>query len=513
MKKIYIRTALVSINSNWRYSNIGIDQIGGYLREKGQNVDLLYYHHRENNETILNDLTNRYDLIGFSVHSANIERCVRLCKEIKAKDRNVKIALGGQYITLFHQEFSQTYKGYDYLVLGDGENPLYDIIISLQTSAPLCSLSVQTPLLNKHRIPARNSEITWFPAMDYYEHDTPAHNRRKVHCLQTKNNICTGTCAFCTERKGSIFRKPIDSIIHEIEYVYTQFGIYQFFFTDDNIMDPNDASARHYIKLLCIKLKERKLPISIKCYIKAISFCDTKEDHELLDLMASVGFANMFIGLEAGNQRDLDLYHKTTTVEDNYTIIRLLKQHQIQPIIGFIFFNPYSTIESLRANYQFLLAIGASNPFYYAATFVSLQKYTALFNKAQRDGLLHCDPLDTSTIDYTFADKDVTELVLFVKNSLRPQILKLEYEPDTLCQNLEEYCKVNRNAAKYRPLVAKFQRESLEAIKTYFGKLYIENDLEYCRQKLYYFLNFYKDLEKKLLDIHWKIIDEVCKSD
>lgn len=121
--------------------------------------------------------------------------------------------------------------------------------------------------------------------------------------------------------------------------------------------------------------------------------------------------------------------------------------------------------------------------------------------------------MDTSTIDYTFADKDVTELVLFVKNSLRPQILKLEYEPDTLCQNLEEYCKVNRNVAKYRPLVTKFQRESLEAIKTYFGKLYIENDLEYCRQKLYYFLNFYKDLEKKLLDIHWKIIDEVCKSD
>lgn len=378
-----IRVALVSINSNWRYSNAAIDQLGGYIRKKGHKIDLLYYHRREPDETILENLVGRYDLIGFSIHSANLQHCHILCKKIKLIDPHVKIALGGQYITLFHQEVAQTFKEFDFLILGDGEKPLYEIITSMESGTPLASLSVQTHFLSQSCIPARNSEITWFPAMDYYERDTASHNRRKVYCLQTKNNICTGSCSFCTEKQGRIFRKPVNTITHEIEYVYNQYGIRQFFFTDDNIMDANDTDARNYIKQLCLCLKERHLSISIKCYIKAISFHNTEEDHNLLDIMASAGFANMFVGLESGNQMDLNLYHKMTTVQDNYTIIQLLNQHHIQPIIGFIFFNPYSTLENLKENYHFLLEIGCSNPFHYAATFVSLQRYTVLFDKAQ----------------------------------------------------------------------------------------------------------------------------------
>lgn len=508
MKSHYIRVALVSINSNWRYSNIGIDQIGGYLRGKGQRVDLLYYHHRETDETILKELVGHYDLLGFSVHSANVQRCSHLCEAIRSLDPQVKIVLGGQYITLFPQEAAQTCKGYDYLVLGDGEKPLYDIINAIQTNTPLRSRSVQTTVWNQNKMPARNMEITWFPAMDYYERDTRSRNRRKVYCLQTKNNICTGSCSFCTERKGRIFRKPVDAVVQEIERAYMRYGIRQFFFTDDNIMDPNDDVARRYIKQICTRLAERKLSISIKCYIKAVSFRDTAEDHALLDLMANVGFANMFVGLESGNQSDLNLYHKLTTVEDNYTIIHLLKQHKIEPIIGFIFFNPYSTLESLKENYKFLLRVGSSNPFHYAATFVSLQKHTALFNKAQHDGLVCCAPLETSTMQYTFADAKVAELAGFVKTELRPQILRLEYEPDTLRQNLEEYRRINSSVGKYRPQVEALQNRSLDVISRYFGKLYLENNLAYCKKELPAFLGFYTAMEKELLNIHWKIVDE-----
>lgn len=94
---------------------------------------------------------------------------------------------------------------------------------------------------------------------------------------------------------------------------------------------------------LCEKLKSKNLNLAYQCYMKANSIDDTPLDNRLLKIMREVGSVEVFIGIESGNQSDLDLYNKYTSVRDNYKIIYLLKS-----ITYFIFLDLYHLIHILR---------------------------------------------------------------------------------------------------------------------------------------------------------------------
>ena len=38
----------ISINNVWRYGNIGMDQLAGYLRKKGFEIDIKYFSNKKN---------------------------------------------------------------------------------------------------------------------------------------------------------------------------------------------------------------------------------------------------------------------------------------------------------------------------------------------------------------------------------------------------------------------------------------------------------------------------------
>ena len=69
-----------------------------------------------------------------------------------------------------------------------------------------------------------------------------------------------------------------------------KFHVKKIFFTDDNILDPNDDYAKQRIRELCEKIISLDLHIAMQCYIKAISLKDNEKDHELLDIMKKAGF-------------------------------------------------------------------------------------------------------------------------------------------------------------------------------------------------------------------------------
>ena len=95
---------LISIANLWRYSNVGIDQIAGYLRNRGFNIDIYYKHRRADVNTILTELSLDYDVYGFSVTSANYEACCRLSSFIKAQRPDAVVIFGGGYPTRYYRE-------------------------------------------------------------------------------------------------------------------------------------------------------------------------------------------------------------------------------------------------------------------------------------------------------------------------------------------------------------------------------------------------------------------------
>lgn len=199
----------ISINSVWRYGNIGMDQLLGYLRDKGFEIDIKYFKNRESAEEIHKQLLGIYDLYAFSVNIANYTKCVNIAKMIKNENPKSIIDFGGGYPTRYYREIYKETNIADYMVLGDGEHPSEYLFrcLAKRKQYPFLNIKIEhdsivTEKDMENKKDYFNKEITWNPAYDYYEKDDNFINSRKVHCIQIKNNVCTGNCSFCTERHG-----------------------------------------------------------------------------------------------------------------------------------------------------------------------------------------------------------------------------------------------------------------------------------------------------------------------
>lgn len=499
---------LISINNSSRYSNAGVDQLTGYLRKHRYRTDIKYYHKKQNAETIIKDIPLGYNVYGFSVYSSNYERCLKIAKYIKETTPNSIICFGGSFPTMYYNEIMNECKHLDYIILGDGEEPLkllVDNILS-KTEKDLKSDYIVTRFDKANKRVCCNSEILHKSVFDFYELDTKEKNIRKVHCIQTKNNVCTGNCSFCFERKGKIVYKDIEQIVEEIEFVAKKYGIKKFYFSDDNLLDPNTRVAKERIKELCYKIKSLNMKLVFTCFIKAISFEDLEFDNELLQLMSETGFATMFIGIESGNNRDLVLYNKHTTVDNNYTIVNLLERHDIIPMMGFINFNPYSTVDTLKENYKFLIKTRSINLFHYVCAFLSVYKNTAIYNKMKNDGLLKSTYSILNDMEYEFNDENVSKIVNFIREKMIPRVKKLDIELDWLMHYYSECKRINSEAKKFESELYGLKDVQFKIINEFFSKLYIENNLEKCERDVEEFLMYFESIQTLLLPIYKELI-------
>lgn len=500
---------LISVNNLWRYSNVGIDQIAGYLRKKGFCVDILYHHKNLYVDEVIKSIDLSYDFYGFSINSSNYKCCSELSDYIKRYNKKAMIVFGGGYPTRYYREIFDSCHSVDCIILGDGEIPMENLLNhTLFDDYITFYNNLVFPNEYEGKYPYCNDFIDYYPAWDYFESDRFSRNRKKEYCLQTKNNVCTGKCTFCTERKGTIVYKDISHIVTEIDTVYRRFGIKKFFFTDDNILDPNNSEAKVRINKLCDEIQKLGHNLVFKCYIKANSLHDNSEDNALLQKMSSTGFKTIFVGIEAGNAADLKLYNKLTTVEENYTILRLLKKYEIAPQIGFINFNPYSTVNTIKENYYFLVDIEMDNLFMYVYSYLRVYKYTAMYQKIIKDNLALPGEsyLDDKSI-YRFIDPKIQEIFDFISEYMLPRVRNLDFEFDWLYSFFLECKKINPDAAMYTQEFNKLKREQLKKLKDYFYILFVENDINKAKSLVEDFLLFFEHLQPQFAKLHRGLLE------
>ena len=512
MNKNNIKVLLISISRSIKYSNAGIDLIAGFLRINGFCVDIKYFYEDESYEEIIKEISADYTVYGMSVYSSNYVRFLQLSQYLKEKT-NAKIVWGGAFPSMYYKDMFSVSRNIDYIILGDGEKPFFHLLKCIQDEKTVNHVSIASCTDFEHKKNACNESITYFPAYDFYHDVVPERNSEKIHCIQSKNNVCTGTCSFCYERKGKIFYKSIDIIIEEIKYVSENFGVKKFFFSDDNLLDPNDIYAKKRMIGLCNGLLKLNKKLIFTCYIKATSFNRSDFDSKVLSLMRKAGFATMFIGIESGSEEDLLLYNKRTTVEDNLNIVDILRKHDIIPQVGFINFNPYTTPETLKKNYEFLVKIGSNNLYSFVCSFMNIYKGTAIYNKAKKDGLIKSSYTILDDLEYDFVNNDIKPVVFFLREKLIPKIKKLRVETSWLIQRCKDCSIINPKAEQYMDILASYENEEANIIKEFFYILYVERDLKKSEQNLNEFLSYFINAQPQLEQIYNQIRRLYIESD
>ena len=402
----------------FEFDNIGISRISAFLRSNGIDVKTTYIY-QENAMEEMKKIDLTYDMFGFSAYNTNIDFIFEIAKMIKEQNSKKIVFLGSRFASDAADLILEESRDIDFIVLGHGEYPLLDFF-SLYKNGKyleeiydmLPNIKARNHLIGKEDCSSDINTLVW-PERDY---------------ILTRNNFtvnicsshgCTGKCSFCsvTEKKHKWSGRNANDIFSEVKMIYEKYGI-RFFNIVDGSFEDLGLVGKERIKNFCHYLLDFPVKFCFRCYIRAESFKNKKEDIEIIQLMAKAGFTNVSFGIDAGNEKDLLLYNKRATLEDNNNAINLFAQNGINPLYGFIFLNPYSDEERIAQNYEFLTNHKCDE----MGNFTNILQVfinTPIYLKLKYDCLLKKDYNYKSIFGYNFLNRYANQLFNFINDIIK----------------------------------------------------------------------------------------------
>ena len=142
-------------------------------------------------------------------------------------------------------------------------------------------------------------------------------------------------------------------MVDEIEGLKRAHGVKVFKFNDPNLFGPG-LNGRQHVVDICNEIIGRNIGD-----LHLMGFCRSNDiDLEVAQLMRRAGFERVLIGIESANSTVLRLFRKGESLRTIRQSIDILRQVGIGIVPGFMIFNPYTTIETLEVDIDFLETYG-----------------------------------------------------------------------------------------------------------------------------------------------------------
>jgi hypothetical protein len=291
------------------------------------------------------------DLAGFSILSEqNLLYALALGKVIKQRF-NIPIALGGAMMShLEPVELLQAFPWLDYVFFGEAEKNLADFIDAWpeQQFASVYGLAYRrgrkiiecckAPPLPLNQLPYPNFDD--FPLTQYIVPEP-------VLPIITCRGCYWGKCTFCSHTRpyGPVvrMRRP-EQVVNEITHQINRYGARRFLFVDEAI---SPKMLRH--------LSEEILARGLEIQFGAEGVRVEKAfDEALLRLAYRAGLRWVYVGIESGTQRLLELIDKGIEIETVERFIEMCRRVGITPQLSFIVGLPGTTPAELQNEISFL---------------------------------------------------------------------------------------------------------------------------------------------------------------
>lgn len=301
------------------------------------------------------------ELVGLTLTcSAFVPAAMDLSRSIKQVLPDTHLVWGGPYPTFAHERLLREIPEIDSIIRFEGERALLSLVdhcsrpdtrdrvpnLAFRDGNTVLTTAVLDPEPDLDRIcwPAR-SEMSFGPGI------------RDVAMLSSRG--CPWDCSFCIQsrfyRKRDWRGRTAEDVCREMEYLRDRYRAGAFLFNDDNFIGSTTAGRNRAGELADI-LKARKFtpPWAISCLPVDV-------DGDLFRDLAESGLSQVFLGIESGVQEVLDRWNKKVTVATGRAAVETLRFLNLGVEIGFILFDPDTTLDEIRENISFLQATQAAN--------------------------------------------------------------------------------------------------------------------------------------------------------
>ncbi|MFC5719512.1 B12-binding domain-containing radical SAM protein [Streptomyces gamaensis] len=401
--------------------HLGVAYMTSVLRTVGFTAEIREVEHGDEHAEAAVEALKEYrpDLVCFTLMSLNLGSCLRLCRMLREALPGTTIACGGPAGTFAGLDVLRNNPWTDVVAVGEGEPTILDLVQRLCVGEPLAScpgICYRDADGEARQNPARplihNLEDLPFPARDQLS----LHGDKLEYVRVSTSRGCVANCAFCSAphlknrvQAGKAWRgRGPGQIVDEVAEIVRRHQFRTFDFVDSTFEDPDGGRVgKKRVAAIAQGILDRGLEIYYNVCMRAENWRDTPEDHALLDLLVASGLEKVNVGIESGTPEELLLWEKRATVEDNVTIIRMLREHGVYLAMGFIPFHPYATVETLLANAAFLRD-NAGHNLRRMTERLEIYPGTAIARRMEDDGLLAADYHETlDPYGYTFRDPRV----------------------------------------------------------------------------------------------------------
>ncbi|HAZ11205.1 MAG: hypothetical protein A2X86_08465 [Bdellovibrionales bacterium GWA2_49_15] len=371
----------------------GMGSISAYVKAQGFSCKVIdsNFDGQSVAETVELISLYRPKLLGFSLNLYNLSGTLEIIKLLRQKNLYTgHITAGGQFATSFAEDLLREFGEFDSIVIGEGEATMAAFIQTINHGGDwmivrgIKYLSADKKIISTPPQQGE-SDLDHLPLIERY--DIESGKMLPFQQIELGRG-CYGSCTFCVldtyhriSNAPKMRRRSLPVIFDEVEKLYAR-GCRIFLFRCDNFFQSQDFEAEdRYLEQFCAEIKRRKLKIdfSISCRPDDLNRSRIKK-------LETVGLCHIFIGIESINSDEIKLFAKGTVSQDVRKVITLLDKSRVYFECGYIFFNPWSTLENLKKSAEFILEIGPEH-FPYGAYQMKIHRDTAIEKILLREGL------------------------------------------------------------------------------------------------------------------------------
>ena len=337
---------------------LGIGYIASWLEKKGYEVAITDPHTFDwgVDKSVAEILRHEPDAVGVNATTNNRLKGIALIKELKKKNPNLFIFVGGPHFALTAENALKNVPEIDAVVKGEGEITSQELLDAIQKNEDLSGVQgifyrdkngqIKETLDRPFEQDINKFTLNWelFELGKYYR-TIDGTDIKAVGVMSSRG--CPNFCAFCV---SSAFWKAIlrlrDPIkfVDEVEYLKNKYGFEGFDFWDDTL-----TISKEHVKAICQEIIKRNL--NIKWYAPTRA---NAVDKEILSLMKKAGCIRISFGAESGSPRILKLVKKGIMPEQVIKAAQMSADLEIKAMVNFMVNLPYETLDDLKMTIELM---------------------------------------------------------------------------------------------------------------------------------------------------------------
>ena len=348
---VVFRKGEVFFRSGDEFSNypMGLMYLASFLEKQGLSVKILdVTPDRLTQEDILDIIElEQPTLVGIGATSASVRSAIKIVRAIKIKYKNIPVCFGGAHINCDPEFFNRVDTGFDFCIVGEGEQTLYDAYCKLKSGEKVVgTLHGEAVDLDQIPFPARH-----LIRQQNYEGTENGMKAAIPTATMLGSRGCPFKCTFCSipSIKHKVRYRSAKNIVDEMEAIYhTCNGYYSF---SDDVLTLHEKRS--------IELCDEILRRGLRVRWSGMTRVDIVSE-ELISKLAAAGCHDLYFGVESGSERIRnEVIDKKVDDKEIYDAIQLCKKYKIQTWLFLMVGFPSETKEDVEDTVQIGRKMGA----------------------------------------------------------------------------------------------------------------------------------------------------------